>query len=58
MKDYFFEVAVYKRVKAKDIDTAKDIIENKTRHFNDCRKFTLLSEDKWARLKKIKKVRI
>ena len=46
MKDYFFEVAVYKRVKAKDFDSAKDIIENKTKHFNDCRKFTLISEDK------------
>jgi len=46
MKDYFFEVAVYKRVKAKDLDSAKNIIENKTKHFNECCKFTLISVDK------------
>lgn len=46
MKDYFFEVAVYKRVKASSLDNAIEVVENKTKHFNDCRKFTLLSEDK------------
>jgi len=44
MKNYFFEVSVYKRIKAPNFDKAKDIIEKKTNHFNDCRKFTLISE--------------
>lgn len=33
MKDYFFEVSVYKRVKASNFDKAKDIIEKKNKPF-------------------------
>lgn len=46
MKEYLFEVAIYKTVLAPNFDKAKEIIENKTNHFNECRKFTLISEDK------------
>jgi len=44
MKEYFFEVSVYKRVIASNFDNAKDVIEKKTNHFNECRKFTFISE--------------
>ena len=45
MKSYFFKVTVYKRVKADNFVTAKSLIEKKTNHFNDCRKFELISEE-------------
>ena len=37
-KDYMFEVAIYKRIKAPNLDTALDILKDKTMHYNECKK--------------------
>ncbi len=44
-KDYTFEVAFYKTIKAPNLDTALDILNDKTTHLNECKKITLMEEE-------------
>jgi len=46
MKEYMFEVIVYKKIIADSLDSALDIINDKTKHYNEPKKVVLMNKVK------------
>ena len=46
MKEYMFEITVYKRIIADDLDSALEIVNEKTKHYNEPKQVVLMNKVK------------
>lgn len=46
MKEYMFEIMVYKRIIADDLDSALEIVNEKTKHYNEPKHIVLMNKVK------------
>jgi hypothetical protein len=46
MKKYLFEITVYKIIKADSLDSALEIVNDKTKHYNEPKQIVLMNKVK------------
>ena len=44
MKEYMFEITVYKKITADSLDSALEIVNDKTKHYNEPKQVVLIKE--------------
>jgi len=43
MKEYMFEITVYKKITADSLDSALEIVNDKTKHYNEPKQVVLIN---------------